>query len=324
MDVIKKIKEYKWEKWLERPFSPFITSLFVDGKKEEYFLKIGVPNVECEVSLYQRGMWYKWEGLFKKMAESLKIYLEDQSIFDIVKSLETTYLQSKKRLKDLIIENGSPIEQLKEVKEILTKITTFIWLAHGLEEFYNQKLKVEVPKYIKGDIDKFIGDASFPKKKNAHALMEEAILKGEDFKKMAKGFGWLKIRDGFSEPFSSEEIKKIKKDLEPVKEPPKVNIPKELKQLFEEVKELVYFRTARTDIFYELIFMARPIFKRVAEFYKIPFIDLRHYTIQSLILGKPTKYAPGYSMVAYKGEAVYTKERIIEEKKQEKKRLCER
>jgi phosphohistidine swiveling domain-containing protein len=313
MDVKDKIKSLTWEKWLQRRFKPLVTSLFKDGIRKEYFEKIGVPNVECKAQLLQHGFWYKSKEVHEEMAQLLEVYLKDHSIFDITKSLEEFHKQKKERVKALAQEEGDPIKQLKEVYEILTTCTTFIWLAHGLEEVYKKRLQENVPKYIHKDVDKFIGDASFPKKKNTHALMEEAMRKGEDPQIIAEKFGWLRARDGFTKPFSVEDIKEMMNELKPLQPHPKVKIPPELQPLFKEMQELVFFRTSRTDIFYELLFLSRPILRRVGELYNIPFSELQYYTIQSLIEGNPKRYSENHTLACYKEEAFFGEEPLIEE-----------
>jgi len=52
---------------LERPFNPFITSLFKDGIKKECISKTGVFNVEGLAEVYQNGFWYESEEVWNKM-----------------------------------------------------------------------------------------------------------------------------------------------------------------------------------------------------------------------------------------------------------------
>ena len=153
----------------------------------------------------------------------------------------------------------------------------------------------------------------FPKKKNVHTLMEEALRNGEDAKKIVEEFGWLKVRDGFSEPFTVKEIEKIKEELPPPQHYSPVTIPPLLQPLFNEVQELVFFRTARTDVFYELIFLSRPIFKKVAKLCQISFSELMHYPIQTLINGQPKKYNLTHIFACYQGEAYFSNQPLIKE-----------
>jgi len=310
--IIKKIKSFHWQKWLDRPFNAFFLSLFKDGITKKYFEKIGIKDVECEAFVYQNRDWYESEDVWKKMDLKLEKYFKKHNIFDITKALDKYYIVKKKRIKRLISEKKDAATKLKELYEIITAITCYIWLAHGLEHYYKLKLDKIVPKYVKGDLDLFIGDASFPKKKTAHALLEEAILKKIDPKIVVKRFGWLRVRDGFDNPFTEKDIRgmNIKKEL-PHK---KIIIPKPLKQLFLEVQELVYFRTRRTDVLYELVYLSRPILIEAAKKYNLKFKELRKYTIHSLISGKLEKIDDIFTCINYKGNLVFINGVLFKEK----------
>ncbi len=312
-EVKEKIRELTWEKWLQRHFDPLVTSFFTEGFYEKSFEKIGIPNMKGKASLFQESVWYESKEVWAHAVELLEVYLKNHTMLDVSNLLEKFYEQKKKHIQYLVKQNGNPIENLKEIYEILKSCTTFIWVAHALEQVFMRRLKQEVPKYVKKDVDKFIGDASFPKKKNVNMLMEEAMRKGEDPEKIVKDYGWVKVRCTFEEPFSVDDIKKLIKELKPTKTVKKVDIPKELQPLFNDVQELVYFRTARTDIFYELLFLSRPIFKRVAEFYKIPFSEFPYYTVQSLINGKPKKFGKKYSFAQYEDNHYFGEEPILED-----------
>ena len=314
--IKEKIKKHSWERWLQRPFTPLVTSFFAESLTKESFNKIGLPGLEGRAQLYQKGIWYSSKYFFEDFGNKIEIYLKKYSVFDITDSLDRFYKKNKKRIKILAKQKKDPREQFKEIYEILTLCTTYIWMAHGLEEVYLKKLHKQVPKYVKKNIDKFIGDASFPKKKNRHVLMEEDILNGVDSKKIVKEYGWIKPRHNFSEPFTVAEIKKIRKELKPHEPAKRVKIPKPLQQLFKEVQELVWFRTERTDIFYEFLFLSRPILKRTAEFYKIPFSQIENYSAQSIIKGHPKKYSKSLHALAYiDGEYYFGDGTIIEETK---------
>ncbi|MBI2129103.1 hypothetical protein HYU07_02590 [Candidatus Woesearchaeota archaeon] len=252
------------------------------------------------------------------MAKKLEIYLKKHSIFDVTKSLKKFHDEKKKRIKCLAKKDGDTIAQFEEIYNILTTVTTFIWLAHGLEEVYQKRLSKEVPKYVKENVDGFIGDASFPSKKNSHALMEAALRKGISPKRVSEEFGWLKMRDFDDEPFSEEDMKKLKKEIKSDELHKKVKIPKELKKLFKEVEELVFFRTARTDVFYELMCLSRPVFKKVADYYEIPYSDMKHYTVQSLIRKKPKRYGKSYTLACYGNDSSFSEEPILKERKNQK------
>lgn len=304
----------RWHPWLERNFSPFMISLFKDGIRKEFFEKIGMPGVSCMAIFFQNGVWYECDDVWQEMKKDLKNnYLKKHSIFDLTKSLKRFYGEKKKRLQMLAKTKGDPIQPLAEVYEILTTLTTFIWATHGLEEVYKERLKREVPKYVKTDVEEFISSASFPSKKTARAQMEEMMRKGKSSSLIAKKFGWLRARDVHLEPFSEADITQMRKELKPAGPHKKVKIPPQLAGLFSEMRELVYFRTLRTDALYEGAFLARPLFQRVAAVYKIPFSELGHYPVYSLLKGKPERYSTHFTFACYDDECVFSEEPIVKE-----------
>ncbi len=313
-----KIKSLKWERWLQRKHNPFVVSTFMKGGRKKYYDDLGFKGVNCLSMFYQNSIWYESKIVWEDITKKLDTYLKDNSMFDVTKALDKFYNEKKRRIKELVVEKGEAREKLSEIYEIMSHVMAFVWLAHGLEEYFTKKLKEEVPKYVKGDIDKFIGDASFPKKKNAHGLMEDAIRNGENPEAIAVEYGWIKAREKFSEPFSADDIRELAKDVKPEEKYIAVDIPDELKQLFEEVQELVYFRTARTDVFYEFLFLSRPIIKEVGESFGILFSKVQYYSIQSLIEGNPKKFENDICFATYEDESYIGEELILKDEKIEK------
>jgi phosphohistidine swiveling domain-containing protein len=310
-NVLKKTKSLSWEKWLERPFRAFGLSLSEEALSKKAFRKINIRNVELRNVLFQNGFWFLCEESMTEMDVLAEKYLRSHSMLDITKSLNKFKKDSEKKIKLLIKKKIKVTQKFKTVFEILTTCFTYIWLTHGIESYYDRKLKIEVPKYVKGDINTFIGDASFPKKKNAHALLEE-MMRGQATNRMiAKKFGWINVRDFFSNPFSELDIEKMRKELAPIKKHKAINIPKPLVRLFREVQELVFFRTERTDVLFQLSFLARPILVEVAKYYNINFSELKYYRAKSLVLGKPEKYSDSCSFAYSDGESVFLNEPII-------------
>lgn len=319
MDIRRKIKSLSWQPWLERGLSPFMISLFKEGIRKEFFEKVGIAGVSCKAILCQNQVWYEsievWEDMVQKFN---RIYLKNHSVFDLTSSFKRFYGEKKKRLQSLAKTQGDPIQQLAEAYDILTTITTFIWATHGLEEVYKKRLAWEVPKYVKTNVDEFISSASFPSKKTARAYMEDMMRKGKASRIIAKKFGWLRARDLGLAPFSEEDIERMRKELNPATLHKKAKIPSELTDLFSEMRELVYFRTLRTDAFYEGAFLARPLFQRVAEFYKIPFSELGHYPVYSLLNGKPERYSTHFTFACYDDECMFSEEPMVKETTAEK------
>ncbi|MBI2111966.1 hypothetical protein HYT52_00320, partial [Candidatus Woesearchaeota archaeon] len=238
--IQQKIRTLHWEKWLNREFSPFIASLFVGGHRGEYYTTIGFKGFSLKAQLFQLGYWYQSQEVWNDMVQRLTPILKKKSIFDLTTSLAEFKVKSKNRIMELVRSvkaNNDPIKALAEVYELLTLNTSYIWLAHGLEEYYKIKLNKDVPNFVSGNIEEFIREASFPTKKNAHALMEEeiraiknslgSISAHKTAEKIAHKYGWLKAR-GFGEPFSIHDIEEMEKNIKPVIKHQRVKIPKEL------------------------------------------------------------------------------------------------
>jgi phosphohistidine swiveling domain-containing protein len=308
-------KELGWKKWIRRPFGTFVLSLFERAGTPEFSVKAGF-NKDCtlKAQFFQNGVWYESEKVFDINSPGLERYLKKHSIKDMSNNLNKFHKKAISRIKAINKSKDEPLKKLRKIYDILTVATTFTWETHVIEHIFNKRIKSEVEKYVKHDIDKFIGDASFPEKKNINALMEEEMIKGISSEKIAKKYGWLKTRDGFSEPFSAKEIENMRREVKKSSPHKYPEMPKQLAKLFKEVQELVWFRTARTDVLYHLMFLSRPSLIQVAEKFKMSFEDLRDCYIPSLLLGKPEKYPyPNFSWFVYEGKGTYSTREILEE-----------
>ncbi len=311
--VSEEIKKLKWEKWLERPFYAFILSLSEDSFSKESVKKVGIDNLFLDAMLFQNNSWFYNQEVFDSMDINIEKYLDEYGMKGITDNLEKFKIESEKKIKEIINTNYSIEDKFKEVYNILSTCMTFIWLAHGIESYYTKKLKIEVPKYVKSDVDKFIGDASFPKKKNLNTILDDSLRSDKSDEEVVEIAGWTKVRDGFSEPYTVEEIKKLREETKSSSKHEEVEIPEQLKLLFEEIKELVFFRTERTDIFYYLLFIARPIFKEIAQKHNIPFGEMKYYRAKSFLNNNPEKYGGKVSFGYYKENVIFKDTPIIED-----------
>ncbi len=306
--IKKLILSYQWERWLERPFGTFFLSFFKESLERRVMKKTGV-NAQYPLFFFERGAWYINRKSLAPFHQELEDYLKKGgSIFKITASCQKFYRQSKKQINDLLKNKRDTVWKATKIKDILSLSTSYVWLAHGLDDYYSKKLHQEVPKYITGDIERFIGDMSFPSKKTAYEIMKDAIRKGEKAELIVKKFGWIKARDGFADGFTKEEIKQLRKELiknKKLNEYKKIKIPKSLLRLAKETQELVYFRTFRTDVLYELLYMARPIFSELARKYGLTYQELKNYSLFDLLAGKIKKYPDEISCACYKGQLFY-------------------
>ncbi|MFA6992554.1 MAG: PEP-utilizing enzyme [Candidatus Gracilibacteria bacterium] len=279
--------------------------------------KVGV-DAEWPATLFQNGNWHKSEKVWDIFAEELQKYDNDK-LFEVVKFCENYLDIGKKRIWEISKSSATEKEKLSEIYDVFTQVISFVWLAHGFEHLYSKKLHKDLPKYMAGDIEKNIGDISFPIKKNAHYYFDQALKSDMPIEEVREKFGWIKARGGFADGFSIAELSadraKVKAGSEKSKEFIHPKIPKELKKLAAISQELVYFRTLRTDVLYELMWVARPVLTEIAKSFGLTFKELRDYSVFDLLAGKLEKYEyDKFAAIYYGKEFALFHEPIILEK----------
>ena len=303
-NVTKKILQYQWEPWLKRPFYAFMMSLFKGSSSKKAFKEIGLSGWEMTAFVFTESTWYWSDKVFNNSIPGLRKWLTGHNISEISENLEIFYVKNKEQIINLSRDKKIKLsDKLLILNDIFQKTASYIWTAHLLEHVIWRDLKEQTKKYIKTDLDKYIGDASYPEKKNALELMEEEMRAGIDLKELRKKYSWMRARDGFARPYKLQELAEHRANLKKYKAHVYPIIPKPLMNLYQKARELVYLRTRRTDVFYEFIFLARPILKELAKKYKIKFSDLKYYVWQDLMAGKLKKYSNDFSYLAYKEEA---------------------
>ena len=324
-EIKKKVLAYKdWEWWAERPFGAFVMSFFAGGERREYMRKVGL-DVQWPATLYQKQCFYKSEKVWNLFERQLNKYASDgKTVRKIVGSCEKYGKTGKKKINRLIRSKFSLKKKLQALYEIFTLHITYVWLTHGFEHLYKKRLYNEAAKYIPADeLDKFIGDVSYPSKKNAHSYLEQDLKSNMPIKKVWQKYAWIKARDGFSEGFTMTELlkgrKEIRKSEHKVFKRPK--IPKELRELVSIAQDLVYLRTLRTDILYELLWLARPILKEAASYYKIPFTEMKNVSVQDLIAGTPKIHPNHITYISFNGSFAIIDQPILNDSYGKKKEL---
>ncbi len=292
-ELKKKVLQYKWEWWAERPFGAFIMSLFKDGETRRSMKRWGV-DAQWPAMLFQKGAFYKSIAVWDSFAEQIERYVDGGgSVFAISHSCERYRINGLRAIERLNKSSLAPIERFARLYEVLTFDISFVWITHGLEHVYKRRLLREVPRHVRTDqAEQYIGDISYPVKQNAHHYLERALRGTRSLGSIQKEFGWIKVRDWFSEGFTLTELKRERVHLRSVKSQPyrHPKVPRPLRQLAAISQELVYLRTLRTDVLFELMWRARPILRAVARKYRIPFSSLRDYAAQDLIAGTPRQY----------------------------------
>jgi phosphohistidine swiveling domain-containing protein len=322
--IKQKVLEYRWEFWFDRPFGAFLMSFWKWGQSREGMQRVGV-DVEWPAILFQNGVWYRSEEIWEIFEKQLKTYLDNGgTVADVVRCCEDYMEVGREKIIELSRSSLNEKEELAKICKIFSPTVSFIWLTHGFEHLYSKILHSEVPKYMAGDVEKNIGDISYPKKKNAHYYFIEALKGNDPLEKIQQKFGWIKARGGFAPGFSIEELSVERKRLETVAEevftrPP---IPYELKNLAEISQDLVYLRTLRTDVLFELMWIARPILTKIARSFDLSFEELRDYDALALIDGKKEKYEYGnFSAISWGSDFAFSHEPIFKFASQEWKNL---
>jgi len=308
---LKEIKEIDWKYWLNRPYTVFMATLFWEGVREEVFKRNGFENLSPDNNLYQFPDLYHDSNFLKKGEKYFDEYFKNHKMADLSEDLEKLHKRNILEFKKLIIDNSKTIpEKTKMFSDLMQDYIPSIWIITSLEDYFNKRIAVEIPKYIEGDYSKFVGDISLPNKKNVYVLMLDEIKAGVSDEEIVKKYGWMKSRDGFTDFYTKEEIEEIRKGIKE-QETHNVDIPDGLLELSGELKELNYFRTSRTDKFYEFFGVARPLMKEIAKFIGVGFKELAHYDINSIILEQPKKYSKDFSYGLIGNRYTISNEKII-------------
>jgi phosphohistidine swiveling domain-containing protein len=313
MDVIKECKKLTWIFWLERFYLPFVITIGYAGVDKKYFDRVGLKGFGFgyKANLHQSPDLYQSRELSLKNKKAMVKYLKNHSISDFSKKLDKAHKDNLKKIKKIIKSKDSPNKKLYQVQELLRLYFPFLWLVDPMEIYYAEKANKLVPKYVSADVKKWVGDVSIPKKKNVYVLLQDELRKNVPLEKVLAKYAWAKSRDGFSDFYTLGELQELKKHIKNT-ESPKIKVPKELKFLVDELKELTFFRTSRTDKYYEAMGAMRPIFREIAKYIGVSFEELGYYDAQSILLGKPVRVGLPYSFAYYNGHQVIRKEKIIE------------
>ena len=293
-NFVDRLKKIKWVYWLNRPYSVFMATIFWEGVREAVFERTGFGGVGPDNHLYQFPDIYYDEEYQEKGLRFFDKYFKTHKMSDLSESLEVLHKDHIARLRKIINNKVSIPEKTADISLLIQDYIPYLWIVTHLEEHFNKAISVEVPKYIQGDYHKFVGDISIPTKKNVYVLMLEEIKSGKSIKEIKDKYGWMKSRDGFTDFYTEKEIEEIKNGIKD-NEKHIVNIPKELIFLAEELKELNYFRTSRTDKFYEFFGVARPLMEQIAKHVGIDFKELANYDANSIINGQPREYNKDFS-----------------------------
>lgn len=309
---VDRLREIDWVYWLNRPYRVFFGTVFWVGVREEVFERTGFAGIAPGNHLFQSPDLYQ----DKKFKERALIYFDkffqSHQMSELSDRLEEMHRHHLIELKKTTVDKSKTIpEKAIIMSELIQDYIPFLWLISGLESHFDRIIAEEVPKYISGDYSKFVGDISIPTKKNVHVLMLEEIKSGVSAAEIKDKYGWMKSRDGFTDFYTEEEIEEIRSGIKE-EEKGEVSIPQGLAKLAEDLKELNFYRTSRTDKLNEYLGAARPLMEEIAKSIGISFKELADYDANSIILGKPRKFDKNFSCGLIGDEYLVSDNKLID------------
>ncbi|MBI5221644.1 MAG: hypothetical protein HY979_02470 [Candidatus Magasanikbacteria bacterium] len=293
--IIKQFSAMPWQSWLHRRFDLLVTYLIMVGGTKEVFKTQGIDG-EFPISLYDTDDWYSTPEMFALAAKEAERFLQQKNIITLTHQCDDLLATSRKAIEKLLENAGDAKKDYEQVIKIITPLNIYVWIAHSSEAYYHDVISKAASAFVAKDkLETFIGDISFPIRKNSLALMEDDIRAGESATVLHKKYAWIKARGGFRAGYTLKEIKDIQKEIlsKPKEKRHEVDVPPALQEVVREVQELVYLRTLRTDALWELYYLAQPIFDRGAKAFGVS--SVKDYIPEELLKGKlnprPNSYA---------------------------------
>lgn len=163
---VQKALKFDWRPWLKRDFFAFIISTFKDGNSKQAFKKVGLPGWEYISFMFDDGQWY-WSDDVCRLAEPQAIaWLKKHRISELTDRLENFYVKNKKKVIKLATNPEINTQaKLKELQSILAENSTYVWIAHLLEDYISAALQAKVKKYIKRDAENLSATPHIPIRK---------------------------------------------------------------------------------------------------------------------------------------------------------------
>ena len=311
--IIKKFARMPWEPWLHRRFDPLVTYLLMVGALRSVYKTQGIDG-EFPTALYDTDDWYSTSEMFHLGAKEAEQYLQQKDIITLTRQCEDLLVNGRATIQRLLSAPRDPREDYRKVIEVIRPVNVYAWVAHGSEAYYHGIIREACRSYVPEEkLETFVGDISFPSKKNSLALMEDDMRAGVDVKTLHEKYSWIKARGGFRPGYTREEIRALQKET--IRKSPEArrisDIPAPLQRLVREVQELVYLRTLRTDVLWELYHLAQPIFDRAATAFGVP--SVKNCIPEDLLRGIVRPLPHAYAILKYYDEIIVT-DSIIQQK----------
>lgn len=308
VQIKKKVLSYCWEPWLERPFGAFMLSFFEVGAMARSMRRIGVYTA-FPLFFFEHGHLMWSDDAARPFIEKLKQYCaRGKSVGDVIKHCEKYRAFVRRALLQMAHQKISPRVKAKRALELIGRVITYGWFVHGMQKVLEQKLRQALDTTGISYDEKFIGDITFSEKRSGYQRMEDAIRKNESSEKIAKKYGWVRVRNAFIDPFTPDDIEKMKMDMRQTnRSAPFVRpfIPRAARTWAKELRDLSYLCILRTDFFYEMLWIARPIFQSLANHFGLEFYALRDYALTDLSAGEAIQQSKDVSAACYYGRLVF-------------------
>ncbi len=319
-EIKKRILTYRWHPWLEREFGAFVLSAFHASTSLNAMKRIGLP-LRYPGFVFQNHLWYESDKLNRDYGESVADFLARRHlpIAWLTASCEKFHRSALRRIATLVNSTSMPIPTLlSELDDILGTSLTFVWPSHGLDPVYTDRLHTAAAPYANGNPEKFIGDLIVPTRKNAHARLEDALLGSMSLADVRARYGWLRVRNALADPFTIQELRKQREQLRRESRHRRIRRlpPHAMNALVVEARELVYYRTYRTEVFYELLHRARPLLIRIARHFSIPPSKIADCSILDLKRGRVI-FRPNPTVIGFDGRIEFLPHPFIAEKTSE-------
>jgi phosphohistidine swiveling domain-containing protein len=314
--IIEKFNLTEWHHWLNRPYSPFWATFGWLGISKKYFKKVGFDYFATDELLYQYPDMYYSEEFYRRSIIWARQFFEKNKVSDLTMMLEKVHKKNMRELAGLLVPSD-PIEfRLKKYFELIHLYTPFLWLVLPLETHFNERIEKKFKRYFPENYMTVAADASLPRKKTAYEIMVAELIAGNPLEEVQKKYGWIRSRDGFSPFYSIKDLREIRKnhkhEVRSNKNQKHV-LPKSLNLFIEELKELTFFRTDRTDKMYEYFNGGRPLFKDLAKKMGIRYGQLKYYDVISLLEGRKEKYPKHFSYALLDGQYAIRSGKIFPE-----------
>lgn len=322
--MIEKFIKMPWQPWLKRRFPVLVAYLMIKNASKEAFAKQDVKG-EMSIVLFERSMWYSTEEAFKKGGDEAEKYIKKHGMNFFVDICYNGYKNALLVVEETLQDKKTPpLEQYQKIIQALDPVNLSIWTAHAGEVYFNNELEKRLGNRVDSkDLERYIGDLGFPKRKNSHALMVDDVLNSVAIEELHYKYSWLKSRveAGFDKGYSMDEMKELRDNI--LKNPPEEHeypdMPEGLEDFIAEFQELVYLRTLRTDSLFEIYFRAQPIFKRLEK--ELGIDSVKYYLPEGLIGGRLVRYDKEFAILKYYEDVLVTKDKIVSDDKVDDKEV---